>query len=399
MGRLIALDLPGGTGFVEAVQHAWADGDAILPLDRRLPAPARRRLLDAARPQIIHDDAGRRTLDESGPAVDDGAALVIASSGTTGDPKLIVHDRDGLIAHARAVHEHLGVTASDRWLACLPLAHIGGLGVVLRSLLTGVPVDVLDGFDAETVVRAPTTLGSTLVSLVPTALDRIDARRFRWIVLGGSADPVTRPANVVHTYGSTETGGGIVYGDRPLPGVELHIGVDGEISVRGPMLARGLRRRDGSIEPLVDDEGWFRTGDLGRLVSGSDGTDRLVVDGRRDDLIVTGGQNVWPEPVEAILASMPGIREVAVFGRVDPEWGERVVAAIVADGAPPRLPAVRDRVRAELPAYAAPRELEVVTSLPRTALGKIRRRLLSEPPDRSDRSDQPAPADRFRTDS
>lgn len=378
MGRLIAVDLPGDIGFVDAVQQAWAEGDAILPLDRRLPAPARLRLLDAARPHVFHDEAGRRVLDDPGPALDDGDALLIASSGTTGAPKLIVHDREGLTAHARAVHERLGVTAADRWLACLPLAHIGGLGVVLRSLLTDVPVDVIDGFDAVTVAAAPSAFGSTLVSLVPTALDRIDAGRFRWIVLGGSADPVARPANVVRTYGSTETGGGIVYGDSPLPGVELRIGADGEIGVRGPMLARGLRGPDGSVEPLTDADGWFSTGDLGRLESGADGAARLIVDGRRDDLIVTGGQNVWPEPVEAILRSMAGVREAAVFGRADPEWGERVVAAIVVDGDAPALPAVRDRVRAELPAYSAPRELEVVTSLPRTALGKIRRRLLAD---------------------
>lgn len=390
MGRLIALDLAGGPDFVDALRAAWDDGDAVLPVDRRLPEPARRRLLEQARPHVLHDGDGRHEVDPTAPQTADGDALVIASSGTTGTPKLIVHTRDGLLAHARSVHRHLGVTGSDRWLACLPLAHIGGLGVVLRSVLDDVAVDVIDGFDPVVVASAPRRLGTTLVSLVPTALDRIGADGFRWIVLGGSADPVERPANVVRTYGSTETGGGIVYGDTALPGVEIDLSPDGEILVRGPMLARGLRSTSGEVRPITDDAGWFRTGDLGRLVGGQgpgvggvgdgDGRSvrRLIVDGRSDDLIVTGGQNVWPEPVEAIIRDLPGVAEVAVFGRSDPEWGHRVVAAIVAEGTAPDLETVRGRVREELPGYAAPREIEIVTDLPRTALGKIRRRVLAD---------------------
>lgn len=387
MARLIALDLPGGPGFLTALRRCWDDGDAVLPIDARLPEPARRRLLEHARPHVLHDRDGRRSLGRDAPLLDDGDALVIASSGTTGTPKLIVHTRAGLTAHARAVHRHLGVTDADRWLACLPLAHIGGLGVVLRSVLGDVGVDVIDGFDPTVVADAPRRLGTTLVSLVPTALDRVGADGFRWVVLGGSADPVERPANVVHTYGSTETGGGIVYGHVALPGVEINLAPGGEILVRGPMLARGLRSPSGDVRPVTDHDGWFHTGDLGRFLDTGEPTDvgepgrsgrRLEVHGRSDDLIVTGGQNVWPEPVEAAIRGLPEVAEVAVFGRPDPEWGERVVAAIVADGDPPTLGAVRDRVRTELPAYAAPRELLIVSDLPRTALGKVRRRLLAD---------------------
>lgn len=376
MGRLIALDLPGGEPFVRALTRAWDEGDAVLPIDRRLPPAARDELLRTARPHVVHDESGRHVLDAGAPPVEDGDALAIATSGTTGAPKVIVHTRDGLDAHARAVHRHLGVDDSDRWLAVLPLAHIGGLGVVVRSVLTGTPVTVLDGFDADRVAEAPRRLGSTLVSLVPTALDRIDPEPYRWVVLGGSADPVTRPPNVVRTYGSTETGGGIVYGDRALDGVELRVDSAGRLAVRGPMLARGIRRPDGTVTPIVDSEGWFDTGDLGALEPGPDGTPRLTVHGRSDDLIISGGQNVWPEAVERVIRTIGGVTDVAVFGEPDPEWGERVVAAIVPDGPGPTLETVRSRVRAELPAYAAPRELRVVGSLPRTALGKVRRRAL-----------------------
>ncbi|MCB0976953.1 MAG: AMP-binding protein [Acidimicrobiales bacterium] len=309
---------------------------------------------------------------------------MIATSGTTGSPKAIVHTHSALLAHAQAVGEHLEIDATrDRWLACLPLAHIGGLGVVIRSLLTATPCDVLGGFDAATVGAAPEALGSTLVSLVPTALDRIDATRFRRVVLGGSADPASdRPSNVVATYGSTETGGGIVYGDTALPGVEVRVGTDDVIEVRGPTLTRGRRQEDGRVVPVTDDQGWFRTGDVGRMLDPArrGGSQRLEVLGRVDDLIITGGQNVWPTPVEVVLGMHRSIQEVAVYGRPDPEWGQVVVAEVVLrpDAPRPSLEELRDFVRAELPAYAAPKAVEFRTALPRTALGKVRRTALGD---------------------
>lgn len=370
--ELVAIDLPGGPSFVEAIERAWADGDAILPVDQRLPEPARAALLAAARPHSIVTADGTSALDRGAPTLADGDRLVVASSGTTGTPKLLVHTLDGLAAHAAAVHAHLSVDPGrDRWLACLPLAHLGGLGVVIRSLLTGTPVDVVPGFDARLVAAAPGELGTTLVSLVPTALDRIDPTPFRWVVLGGSGDAVARPANVVHTYGLTETGGGVVYDGVPLVGVEVRVGVGGAIAVRGPMSARGRRETDGRVEPVTDADGWLATGDVGSWTA--DG--RLAIDGRADDLVITGGENVWPAAVEAALASHPGVAEVSVTGVPDPEWGRRVVAVVVpADpDRPPTLSELRDHAKARLPASAAPRELVLVATLPRTALGKVRR--------------------------
>ena len=147
------------------------------------------------------------------------------TSGSTGKPKGVVLTHAAIAAHARGVHERLAVDpARDRWLACLPLAHMGGLGVVLRALVDGVGLDVVGSPDPATVASAPAELGSTLTSLVPTALDRTDASAYRWIVLGGAADPVERPANVVRTYGLTESGGGVVYWPGgPLPGVEVRV--------------------------------------------------------------------------------------------------------------------------------------------------------------------------------
>lgn len=385
MRRLVGVVATGGPSFVDRLRRTWDDGDALLPIDPRLPGPARRALLDDTRPAVVVDADGVEIEGDPGaPSVEDGDALVVPTSGSTGTPKGVVLAHDALIAHARAVHERLDVGPGDRWLACLPLAHVGGLGVVVRALLDDVDLVVHDRVDVDSVRRARAE-GATLTSLVPTVLDRVGAEAWRWVVLGGSADTVvTRPANVVHTYGMTETGGGVVYLDRPLPGVEV-VAVDGELWVRSPTLARGVRRPDGTVidrrRPHPEDPasiGWLATGDAGAV----DDEGRVTVEGRLDDLIVTGGENVWPTAVEASLATHPGVGEVAVAGRPDPEWGQRVAAWVVPvdPSRPPTLEELRDHVGASLPRHAAPRDLIVVAALPRTALGKVARTALPDPP-------------------
>jgi o-succinylbenzoate---CoA ligase len=349
--RLVVVPAAGGPDFVDTLRRAWDAGDAVLPLDPRLPPPAARAVLDAAR------------VDEP---VEPGDALVVATSGTGGEPKAVVLTSEAVAASARATSARLGVDPTvDRWLACIPLAHVGGLGVVTRALLTGTGLTVLPRPDPGPVAEAAAA-GPTLVSLVPTALDRLDAAWFKAVVLGGAADPTPRPANVVRTYGLTETGGGVVYDGRPLEGLEVRV-VGGEVQLRGPMLLRAYR--DGT-DPR-DAGGWLATGDSGAI--GDDG--RLVVAGRLADVVVTGGEKVWPDDLEPVLASHPGVRDVAVVGRPDPEWGAVVVAVVVpSDPAdPPSLESLREWAKRSRPAYAAPRALELVEALPRTALGKVRR--------------------------
>lgn len=361
MPRLVALDLPGGPDFVDALQRAWDAGNAVLPVDQRLPRPAKTALMSRMGAAVVVDPGGTASLD-TGTPVEAGDALVVATSGSTGEPKGVVLTHRAVAASAEATSHRLRVTDEDHWLACLPLAHVGGLSVVTRALHAGTRLTVHPGFDPVAVE----TSGATLVSLVATAVRRIDPSRFRAILLGGSRPPVDRPANAVTTYGMTETGSGVVYDRRPLEGVEVRI-VDGEVQLRCPMLLRCYR--DG-LDPRLPD-GWFPTGDLGTIEA--DGS--LTVHGRRGELIISGGENVWPEPVEAVLRTLPGVVDAAILGLPDPDWGEIVVAVIVpANPAEPiALDRIREHVKAELPAYCAPRRAVFRRELPRTALGKLKR--------------------------
>jgi O-succinylbenzoic acid--CoA ligase len=372
--HLVAIDLPGGPGFVDALRHTWDAGHAVLPVDRRLPGPARAALLAAMAPTRLIDQHGSHEL-PNGREVEAGDALVMATSGSTGVPKGVVLTHGAVRASALASCARLGTDGNDTWLACLPLAHVGGLAVVARALHTGAGLVVHDGFRADAVQQAARD-GATAVSLVPTTLARIDPSLFRVIVLGGSRPPADRPPHVHATYGLTETGSGVVYDGVPLEGVEVRIAHDGEVLLRCPMQLRCYR--DGSTP--VDGDGWLHTGDLGHLLP--DG--RLHVEGRRGDLVITGGENVWPDVVEAALGGVPGVAEVAVAGVPDIEWGQRVVAWVVPTDPsnPPALADLRSVVAETLPVFCAPKQLVLVQALPRTALGKVQRHLLagSQPP-------------------
>ncbi len=279
--ELVALDLPGGKGFVDALRAIWDTGDAAAPLDPRLPATARRVMLDALRPtRIVGSDGYQHALPDGTP-VENGDALVVATSGTSGQPKGVVLTRAAVEASARATSDRLAVDPTRHtWLACLPLAHIGGLAVVTRAIVTDTPLVVLPGFEAEVVEETGRSGRATHVSLVATALQRLDPSVFACVLLGGSKAPDTLPANVVATYGMTETGSGVVYDGLPLEGVELALravrgasawprdGEDGEILVRAPTLLRCYRDgSDGRVRGPDGREDWFATGDAGRLGS------------------------------------------------------------------------------------------------------------------------------------
>jgi len=390
--ELVALDLPGGVGFVDALRAIWDTGDAAAPLDPRLPPMARQVLLDALRPTRIVGSDGEQHALPDGIGVEEGDALVVATSGTSGQPKGVVLTHDAVAASAKASSARLGVDpGSHVWMACLPLAHIGGLAVVTRAIVTGTPLVVLPGFEADTVEAAGRSGEVSHVSLVVTALQRLDPSVFSCVLLGGSRVPDELPPNVVATYGMTETGSGVVYDGWPLFGVEVSIrpptradagdgggggastDAEGEILLRAPMLFRCYR--DGDDGRVVGPDGspdWFATGDAGRL----DTKGKLTVSGRIDDVITTGAEKVWPDAVERILAEHPGVAEVAVWKRADPEWGERVVAWVVPTDDSLSLHELRELVADGIAPWAAPKELVLVDDLPRTAAGKVRRRAL-----------------------
>jgi O-succinylbenzoic acid--CoA ligase len=213
------------------------------------------------------------------------------------------------------------------------------------------------------------------------------------VLLGGSRVPEDLPPNVVATYGMTETGSGVVYDGWALDGVEISFrpsdrldngelaaglgadagGTEGEILIRAPMLLRCYRDGDdGRVVGPDGDSDWFATGDAGRL----NAEGKLIVSGRIDDVITTGAEKVWPDVLERILATHPGVAEVAIWKRTDPEWGERVVAWIVPIDGGPSLDEIRQMVTDTIAPWAAPKELVLVDDLPRTAAGKVRRRAL-----------------------
>lgn len=357
-GRLIVVRRPPAEAAPE-IRAAWEAGDAVLVLDPRAPEAEVERIVARVRPEA---------------GVEPEVAAVVVTSGTSGVPKGVELTWDGLAASAAAISKALEVGPADRWLACLPLHHVAGLAVLGRAWVSGVPVTVVNGFDIATVAASD----ATLVSLVPTMLRRLweagaDTGRFRRILLGGG--PVReRGPNIVATYGLTETWGGVVHDGYPLAGVELAVGDGEEILVRAPMVMRGYRMDAEATVAAFTAGGWLRTGDAGTIDAGG----RLRVVDRLRDLIITGGVNVSPSEVEAVLARHPRVADVCVAGAPDPEWGERVVAHVVPSDptAPPALEELRAFAAEHLSAAKLPRQLRLATEIPRTPGGKPLRRLL-----------------------
>lgn len=387
-------------------------GPALLPIPDGTPDARAEALLTAMRPDSLRTPEGVTGL-AGGTGVGPDAALVVTTSGSTGDPKGVELSAAALRASARASVARIGAAPGDNWLCVLPAGHISGIQVMMRAIVTGTEA-VHAAFDVDTVMELAARL-SPHVSLVPTQLRRLlasgaDLSVFGRVLLGGAAaEPALLEAaraaggRVVTTYGMSETCGGCVYDGSPLDGVSVRIetgepgqpevgepeaGEPGRVLLGGPSLLSGYRMPPGAAgdaRALATDASgrmWLRTNDLGRL----DPDGRLRVLGRMDEVVNTGGHKVVPGQVNAILAAHPDVAESVVVGRPDPEWGERVSAVVVpADPErPPTLEGLRAWVRERLPSYAAPRELDLRTALPMLASGKpdlvALRRPASRPP-------------------
>lgn len=411
-----------------AAEIAWLLGDArpeLLVVDEETaalvdPAQLRRervRVVSTQPPPALPDvrlladlhaaDVRLRHAHES-----DAVLAIVYTSGTTGRPKGAMLTVGNFHASGRASALVLGTGPGDRWLAVLPLFHVGGLSILLRCAAGGLTAVVHAGFDPAAVNAAIDDGQATVVSAVATMLQRMLDERgdrpyppsLRLVLLGGGpASPsllercVAARVPIAPTYGLTETTSQVATllphevpakagaAGRALPGTEVRIvagggapalpGEAGEILVRGPVVMAGYAEREDATRRTIVD-GWLHTGDIGFL----DADGYLYVLDRRDDLIVSGGENVYPAEVESALLAHPSVAEAGVVGVPDDRWGRRVVAVVrPRAGSSPSPDDLRAYCRTVLGGYKVPSEIHVVANaLPRTATGKLRRAALAE---------------------
>jgi O-succinylbenzoic acid--CoA ligase len=358
----LALESADRLDFAVQLHACLLTGAAAVPIDLRL-SPAER----AAR-------AAAAAVAERAEA----CATVLHTSGTTSAPKRVELTYENWQANALGSAVTLGLDPEERWLCTMPLTHVGGLSILIRSVVYATTVVLHERFETDAVLDALSDpeQAITMVSLVPTMLARLlDAGlrsppTLRWALLGGGpiapallARATEAGVPVAPTYGMTEACSQIATFGWPLPSVEVRISADGEILVRGPIVAPGA----------VGEDGWLHTGDLGAF----DDRLRLVITGRTADTIVTGGENVAPAEVEAVLLEHSAVADAGVFARPDAEWGEVIVAAVVArDGDAPAEDELRAHCAGRLARFKVPKVWEFRVELPRTESGKLLRREL-----------------------
>ncbi|HXF01077.1 MAG TPA: o-succinylbenzoate--CoA ligase [Solirubrobacterales bacterium] len=390
-GATVVLELPAGAEYVVLLHALMKLGAVAEPLNTRLAPVEREAELRRAAPVLVISQSG----DASGPEADlpllgehdlDAVHCRVLTSGTSGHPRPIELTYGNHLWSAVGSAFNLGVDPSDRWLCCLPLYHVSGLEIVLRSVVYGTGAVVQDGFAADAVAEALERDEVTLMSVVTTQLTRlleagVDLSAPRAILVGGGPVPlevleeaIGRDAAVVQTYGLTETASQVTtlapqearrkLGSAGRPLLTTHLRIqDGEILVQGPVVAPGC----------ADEDDWLHTGDLGRI----DEEGFLYVEDRLGDLIVSGGENVVPAEIEAVLLRHPDVADAAAVGRADAEWQQAVEAVVVLrDGAATGAAELRRHCAESLAGYKVPKRFEFVTELPRTDSGKLLRQAL-----------------------
>lgn len=330
---------------------------------------------------------------------------IIYTSGTTGFPKGVIHTYGNHWASAIGSALNLGLDTKDKWLATLPIFHVGGFSIFMKSVIYGMPVLLFKKFDVEKVNQAVMEQEVTIVSVVTVMLQRLVTalgddkypRSFRCMLLGGgpAPQPLLEQAKEHHipvfqSYGMTETSSQIVTlsphdalakigsAGKPLFTAQLNINkpdVDsvGEIYVKGPMVTKGYFNNQQATEASFQ-EGWLATGDLGYV----DEEGFLYVLDRRTDLIISGGENVYPAEIEAVLTDMDEIVEVGVVGVEDSTWGQVPVAFVVKNSKPITAKGITDYAQRKLAAYKVPKQIYFVDQLPRNASNKLVRKKMLE---------------------
>jgi O-succinylbenzoic acid--CoA ligase len=376
-GAGVALELEDRIDFVVALHACLLLGAPAIPIDLRLreaEREVRRRGTAVVLSELPAPGEGPWTI---ATPDDDGIATVMHTSGTTSEPRPVPLSYGNWQANALGSAVALGLDAEERWLCPMPLTHVGGLSIPIRSAIYATTAVLHPRFETEPVLRELMNgeRRITLVSLVPTMLARLldaglrDPPALRWALLGGGPIPpaLLKRAEaarvpVAPTYGMTEACSQIATFGWPLPGVEI-MTLKGEVLVRGATVAKAA----------LSDDGWLHTGDEGEF----DERGRLRITGRRSETIVTGGENVTPAEVEAVLLEHPGVVDAGVVGSPDPAWGEALVAVVVLRGtAGPTPDELRGFCAERLAPFKVPKRIEFATDLPRTPSGKLLRRQL-----------------------
>jgi O-succinylbenzoic acid--CoA ligase len=359
----IVLEIEDRIEFALALHACLLAGRPAIPIDLRL----------------AEEERARRRSAAERPIQAESVATVMHTSGTTSTPKPVELTSGNWLAGALGSAVALGLDPAERWLCPMPLTHVGGLSILIRSVIYATTAVLHERFDTQAVLEDLMDPGRriTMVSLVPTMLARLldggldRPPALRWALVGGAPTPPglierARSAGVpvAPTYGMTEGCSQLFTFGFPLPGVGFRLSEpEQEVWVRGPMVAPGA----------VDEDGWLHTGDLGRV----DERGRLQIAGRMSNTIISGGENVAPEEVEEVLLAHPSVAEAAVIGRADVEWGEALVALVVpANGEPLDAGELDRHCRARLAGFKIPKKFEQVDRLPRTPSGKLLRREL-----------------------
>lgn len=377
-GELVAVDLPPGEHWLEVFSDLWRLGVSVFPVDHRLADREKEALLELARPAVVVSPDGSMVFGEPARADPDRAAFVVATSGTGGAPRLAELPRAAIRATIERSNAALGAEPDDPWLAVLPPGHVGGLLVYLRAAVLGTPLEAHSRFDPDVLDGA----GRVFVSVVPTMVGRLveaeaSLAGVTLLVGGDRLEPGLRDAaaglgaRVVESYGLTEACGGVAYDGVLLEGTDARVASDGTIELAGTTLMDGYRNDPAATAEAFTLDGWLRTRDLGRL--GADG--HLEIAGRVDEAIVSGGETIWPQEVEAALSDHAKVADIAAAGLPDPEWGQHVAVWVVPRNYddPPTLGELTGYAAERLARFKLPREILLVVELPRTPSGKLRR--------------------------
>jgi o-succinylbenzoate---CoA ligase len=387
----VALTMHPGREEVVLVHALMKLGAILLPLGPKMTAEERAAIVAAEEPALDLTDPGELTQTEADLPLlgehDMGDVVCrLLTSGSTGRPRPVGLTYGNFLWSAVGSGFNIGVQPEDRWLCCMPLSHVAGLGIVMRSAIYGTTAVIHDGFDVDRVAAALAEDRISVISVVATMLTRLleagaDLSGPRAVLVGGGPVPeepleeaIGRGATVVQTYGLTEACSQVTtlapgeaqrkLGSAGRPLLTTHLRIqDGEILVQGPTVAPGH----------ADADGWLHTGDLGRI----DEDGFLYVDDRIDDMIVSGGENIIPAEVEKVLLRHPEVADAAVVGREDPEWQQAVTAIVVLeDGSEVTPDELRRHCAESLAGFKVPKRVELAAALPRTPSGKLMRRAL-----------------------